>query len=86
MNANKSKKSAWPAICTVKRADGQGSFQIAVMIHGKRIRERFKTQAAAEERAAQIRFQYQEEGNDITSPPLLAPMRSPWKSNFLSVQ
>jgi len=62
MKTDKSKKSAWPAVSTVKRAGEQVSFEIAIMIHGKRIRERFKTEAAAQERAEQIRNQYQEEG------------------------
>ena len=72
MKADKSKKSSWPQITTVKRADGQVSFEIAVMIHGKRIRERFKTLEAAQERAEQIRNQYQEEGKAaFTLPPTL---------------
>jgi integrase len=39
------------------------------MIHGKRIRERFKTREAAEERAVQIRNSYREEGKAAFAIP-----------------
>ena len=39
------------------------------MIHGKRIRERFRTDAAAVERAEQIRNQYREEGKSAFAMP-----------------
>jgi hypothetical protein len=53
-------------------ANGQVRYQIAVMIEGKRIRERSKTLDAAEERATQIRNQYREEGKAAFAlPPAL---------------
>jgi integrase len=59
---NKSSKPSWPPILQHPRANGQVAYQIAVMLDGKRIRERFKTLEAAQERAEAIRNQYREEG------------------------
>jgi integrase len=69
MKADKSKRTSWPPIVTRKRANGQ-VFEIAVMVSGKRIRERFKTSESAEERAEAIRNSYREEGKAaFTLPP-----------------
>ncbi len=70
MKANKSKNTSWPPIIARKRANGQVSYEIAVMVLGKRVRERFKTRESAEERAESIRNSYREEGKAaFTLPP-----------------
>lgn len=70
MKAKASKKPSWPPILHQPRASGQTVYQIAVMIDGKRIRERFKTLESAEERAGQIRNQYREEGKAAFTMPV----------------
>lgn len=69
MKPTKPNKSSWPPIVHLPRVAGQVAYQIAVMIDGKRIRERFKTLEAAEERALQIRNQYREEGKAAFAIP-----------------
>ena len=69
MKPKKSSKSAWPPILHHRRSGGQVGYQIAVMIGGKRIRERFKTLEAAEERAEKIRNAYREEGKAAFNIP-----------------
>ena len=65
----KQSRSSWPPILQQKGASGQTTYQIAIMIHGKRIRERFKTLEAAEERAEAIRSQYREQGKAAFTMP-----------------
>jgi len=69
MKPKKSNKAAWPPILHHRRAGGQVGYQIAVMIGGKRVRERFKTLEAAEERAEKIRNAYREEGKAAFNIP-----------------
>lgn len=55
-------KQSWPPIVRRKYPSGQVGYQIAVMIQGKRIRETFKTEEAAQTRAEQLRTAHANEG------------------------
>jgi hypothetical protein len=70
MKPKASNKPSWPPILQHQGANGQTVYQIAVMIDGKRIRERFKSLEAAEERAKLIRDQYREEGKSAFTMPV----------------
>lgn len=67
----KSQRS-WPPIHTRKLKSGQTSFQLAVMLDGKRVRETFPTLAEAETRADQIRTMVKNEGNAAFTLPAYA--------------
>lgn len=63
-------KPSWPPILQRKYPSGNTTFQIDVMIDGRRIRETFSTHDEAEVRALQIRAMNQREGAAAFSLPM----------------
>jgi len=69
MTTTKTKTKLWPPIHELTYTSGKTGWQVACMVNGQRIRETYPTKAEAEDRAAEIRTQVENEGRAAFTMP-----------------
>jgi integrase len=69
ITTTKTKTKLWPPIHELTYTSGKTGWQVACMVNGQRIRETYPTKAEAEDRAAEIRTQVENEGRAAFTMP-----------------